>query len=65
MNRLKLYSHSLRGLADALDQMAQAKGIKVTSFQYSNLLIHVDYLNDQMDGTSIYVTGIEDASTHN
>ncbi len=57
---MKLYPHDLRGIADALDSFKTAKGIKITNFQYGNLTITVEQLEDQRDGKSLYVTGIRD-----
>lgn len=66
MGRLKLYKHDLQGLADALASFENKPGaVRINTFRYHNLVITVDYTENQMDGASIYITGIEDASTHN
>lgn len=65
MDRIKLYSHTLRGIADALDSFQTASGVRITNFQYHNLMITVESISDQKDGTTLFVTGIRDATTSN
>ena len=60
MIAIKLYAHDLRGIADALDNLGTAKGIRVTTFKYNNLTITIDETSDQMDGRSLFVTDISD-----
>ena len=62
IREVKLYSHDLRKIADALDVLQTSHGIKVTTFQCGNLVVTVDESNHQLDGRSIYVTGITNAT---
>lgn len=58
---IKLYAHDLRGIADALDNLGTAHGIKITTFKYGSLTVTVDEISDQKDGRSLFVTSISDS----
>jgi len=56
---LELAAHDLRAIADGLDSLANAGGVRVEHFEIHGWQVAVRRQDSQMDGVSYVVTGIE------
>lgn len=56
---LELNSYDLRAIADGLDALAGATGVRVDHVEIHGYQVTVRRHEDQLDGTSYVVTGIE------